>query len=297
MMIEPQVFLGDCLDLLDTIEDDSISAMISDIPYGINLDDWDVLHRNTNNALLTDQEEQGTAFKKRGKPLNGWSASDKNTGDEYEEWCRKWVAKSYPKLKSGAYALIFSSRRNIHHVINAFQKEDFIFRDIISWEKSSAHHRAQQVSKIFSKRNDTENAEMWEGWRIGNLAPMWEPILVFMKSYPIGSTLTDCIRDNEVGAMDTRVLSKNIIKSGFSKQEQKIHEAQKPIGLIETLVKLVTKENQIVLDPFLGSGTTAEACLWLNRHCVGFEKNEHYFNALSKRLEHAKKSKEMSLFL
>ena len=117
-----------------------------------------------------------------------------------------------------------------------------------------------------------ESAKKWEGWRIGNLAPLWEPILVFMKSYPLGTTLTDCIRDNQVGAMDTRVLSKNIIKAGFSKQEQKLHEAQKPLSLIESLVKLVTREDQTVLDPFLGSGTTAEACLWLNRGCVGFEK-------------------------
>lgn len=289
--------LGDCLDLLPEIEDESISAMISDIPYGINLDDWDVLHKNTNNALLTTQEGQGTAFKKRGKPLNGWCTSDKSTGQEYEEWCREWISKSYPKLKVGAYALIFSSRRNIHHVINAFQQENFIFRDIISWEKLSAHHRAQQVSKVFERRDDLESAKKWEGWRIGNLAPLWEPILVFMKSYPIGTTLTDCIRDNQVGAMDTRVLSKNIIKAGFSKQEQKLHEAQKPLSLIESLVKLVTREDQTVLDPFLGSGTTAEACLWLNRGCVGFEKNEHYFNAITKRLEEAKKTKEASLFL
>ncbi|PJF29348.1 MAG: hypothetical protein CUN52_08855 [Phototrophicales bacterium] len=43
---------GDCLDLIPQLRDDSVDCFISDIPYGINLDDWDVLHENTNSAII-----------------------------------------------------------------------------------------------------------------------------------------------------------------------------------------------------------------------------------------------------
>jgi DNA modification methylase len=47
---------------------------------------------------------------------------------------------------------------------------------------------------------------------------------------------------------------------------------------MEHLIKLFTKENSLIVDPFLGSGTTALACKNTNRKCVGFEKNQEYYN-------------------
>ncbi|MGI8554898.1 MAG: DNA methyltransferase [Pyrinomonadaceae bacterium] len=59
----------------------------------------------------------------------------------------------------------------------------------------------------------------------------------------------------------------------------------KPIELIEFLIKLTTKENQIVLDPFIGSGTTAVASQSLKRRFIGFEINQNYFKNASERLK------------
>jgi len=70
------LYHGDCLDVLPNIEAASIDLAISDIPYGISLDDWDVLHNNTNSALggqSPAQKKLGSGFKRRGKPINGWS--------------------------------------------------------------------------------------------------------------------------------------------------------------------------------------------------------------------------------
>ena len=63
-----------------------------------------------------------------------------------------------------------------------------------------------------------------------------------------------------------------------------IHPTVKPIKLIEYLIKLTTKENQLVLDPFIGSGTTAIACRNLNRRCLGIEKNKGYYIIAKQRL-------------
>ncbi len=62
------------------------------------------------------------------------------------------------------------------------------------------------------------------------------------------------------------------------------HPTVKPIKLIEYLIKLTTRENQVVLDPFLGSGTTAVACKRINRRFIGIEINEEYYNIAINRI-------------
>ena len=121
---------ADCREHLGRLEDDSIELLLSDIPYGIALDDWDVLHSNQNSALLGESPAQRgkPAFKRRGKPINGWSRSDRNIGREYEEWCRSWAQMVFPKLKNGSSVLLFGVRRTIHRAVNAFEDSGFLFR-------------------------------------------------------------------------------------------------------------------------------------------------------------------------
>lgn len=58
------------------------------------------------------------------------------------------------------------------------------------------------------------------------------------------------------------------------------HPTRKPYKMIENLVKISTNDNEIVLDPFMGSGVTSEVCKFNNRNFIGFEKNSDYFNRL-----------------
>lgn len=302
-----KITLGNCLDYLPDLDDNSIDLFLSDIPYGISLDDWDVLHNNTNSALLgkSPAQEGKSGFKRRGKPINGWSQSDRNIGLEYQEWCNDWASKTYPKMKNGSFLFVFGARRTIHRVINAFEHSGFLLKDMLAWKKPSAHHRAQRVSCVLERRGLKEEAEKWEGWRLGNLAPIWEPIAWFMKPYTIGGTITDNILENEVGAMNTGECQlngsspTNMLEFGFGKCEKRIHEAQKPLALIEYLIKLSTRENQVVLDPFMGSGTTAVAATNINRRFIGFEDNHEYYANSLDRLEMLSKNfsqKELSLF-
>jgi len=274
-----QITLGNCLDYLPKLDDKSIDLFLSDIPYGISLDDWDVLHQNTNSALLGSSPAQTgkSGFKRRGKPINGWAQSDRNIGLEYQNWCESWAKQTYPKMKDGASLFVFGARRTIHRVINAFENQGFLLKDTLVWKKKSAHHRAQRVSIVLERRGLLEEAQKWEGWRLGNLAPIWEPIAWFIKPYKIGGTITDNILENEVGAMNIEackmqgVSPTNVLEFGFRKSEKRQHEAQKPLDLIEYLIKLTTRKNQVVLDPFMGSGTTAVASQALGRQFIGFE--------------------------
>ena len=63
-----------------------------------------------------------------------------------------------------------------------------------------------------------------------------------------------------------------------------VHPTVKPLKLIEYLVKLITRRNQIVLDPFIGSGTTGMACKKLGRNYIGIEINDDYIKIAEKRI-------------
>lgn len=294
-----KITAGNCLDYLPELEDRTIDLFLSDIPYGISLDDWDVLHNNTNSALLgsSPAQEGKSGFKRRGKPINGWAQSDRNIGVEYWQWCQSWSDIIFPKMKPGAFLFVFGARRTVHHLINAFEASGFLLKDILVWKKPSAHHRAQRLSLVLEKRKLYQEAKHWEGWRLGNLAPIWEPVVWLMKPYKIGSTITDNIIAHKVGAVNTEACKingsspTNVLEFGFTKDEVRLHEAQKPLCLMEYLIRLTTREQQVVLDPFMGSGTTAVAAKGLNRRFIGFELNKEYIDISKQRLDNLAKKK------
>jgi len=285
---------GDCLEIMPTIPDGSIHLILSDIPYGIGAEDWDVLHNNTNSAFLGSspaQEKAGAIFKKRGKPLNGWSEADRKIPIEYYEWCLTWAEDWLRVLKPGASAFVFAGRRLAHRCICAFEDTGFTYKDMLAWSKQKAAHRAQRLSVVYDKRGDNNSAEKWDGWKIGNLRPTYEPILWFTKPYKIGGTIADNMLENEVGAYNEKAFlnyssnPNNIINIASDKNDKGLHPTQKPLKLMQALIELTTKENQIVLDPFCGSGTTIIAAASLERKFIGIEKDLNYFNIAKKRIK------------
>jgi len=290
-----KIINGDCRDYLDRIEPNSIDLLLSDIPYGINLDTWDVLHKNTNSALLGSSPAQNgkTGFKRRGKPINGWNEADKRMGQEYYEWCLTWTKKLFPIMKEGSSVFIFGARRTIHRAISAMEDGGFLLRDLLAWKKQNAHHRAQKISIVLERRGLDKEAQEWEGWRLGNLAPMFEPVAWFFKPYK--HTITDNLLKNKLGAMNLGGTSKyvddqtNILDFWFENGEIKYHEAQKPLSITKYLIELTTIKGQTVLDPFVGSGTTAVASKMLGRNYIGFEIDKNYVEIAQTRLDEINK--------
>lgn len=120
----------------------------------------------------------------------------------------------------------------------------------------------------------TEDAKRWEGWGTA-LKPSWEPVLVFTK-----------------GASDWKMPPVPFFycaKAGKSERNvegevENNHVTVKPLRLMMWLVSLAAPKGSLILEPFLGSGTTAAACAEEGRDFVGIERDPHYFEIASKRV-------------
>lgn len=293
-----KVTQADCLEFLPQLPEASIDCLLTDPPYGINLDQWDVLHHNTNSALLGQSPAQRgkSAFRRRGKPINGWRAADRDIPREYQAFMERFAQAAFPVLKPGASVLLFGARRTVHRAIVAMEDAGFLLRDVLAWEKPAAHHRAQRLSVVLERRGLHEEAAAWQGFRLGNLAPRWEPIAWFFKPYRL--TITDNILRHGLGAVavDSAAAlllgdgkrATNLVRCGFSAGhgdgDERVHEAQKPVRLLEFLIQLVTRTGQVVLDPFAGSGSTAVACVRAGRRFVGCERLPPFVDIAARRI-------------
>ena len=103
--------------------------------YGIGLEDWDIPHSNTNSAYggrSPAQNSGGGLFRRRGKPLNGWSEADKRIPYEYQEWCSRWSSDWLRVLKPGGTCFVFACRRYAHRCIAALEDSGFSFKDMLA---------------------------------------------------------------------------------------------------------------------------------------------------------------------
>lgn len=289
-----RVFPIDGIQAVKELDSESIHLILSDIPYGIGAEEWDVLHDNKNSALLGRSPAQlkaGAVFRRRGKPLNGWSEADRKIPLEYQQFCASFASEWLRILKPGGSAIVFAGRRLAHRCIVAFEDAGFTFKDSLAWLREAAPHRAQRLSVVFQRRGDIENAEKWTGSRVGNLRPTFEPVLWFVKPYTIGSTIADNVLAHGVGAFHEQAFLRyapapdNVLQAGFEKGESGHHIAQKPLKLMRALIELVTMEGQTVLDPFCGSGSTLVAAQQTGRAFLGFEMNPETANIAQKRLQ------------
>ena len=282
------LYNGDCLEIMKEISNDSVDIVITDVPYGISFAEWDILHSNTNSALgkASEHQTKNTSFKRRGKPINGWSKADKQIPYEYQEWCNKWSKEVFRITKEASPILIFSSRRFQHRVTNALEDNGFMIRDILIWQKDKCNAKAQRINNVLHKRGIYK--ECYENYRIGNLAPYYEPIIFAMKPYK--HTLTDRILEDKIGGLyckDDKIPS-NILYCPTNKRN-KYHETEKPVKLIEMLIEIFSiDKNHTILDFTMGSGSTGVACMNTNRKFIGIELDEKYFNIAKERMSKKK---------
>ena len=92
-------------------------------------------------------------------------------------------------------------------------------------------------------------------------------------------------KEKEFGISHMSNFPKQIIEFSNPSGKGQLHPTQKPVELLEYLIKTYTNENDLVLDNCMGSGSTGVACKNLNRNFIGIELDENYFNIAKERIE------------
>lgn len=255
MLVLNKVIHGDVLEELPRIPSNTVQAVIADPPY------YNVL-------LEQDWDTQ-------------WAQAS-----EYLEWSGVWVSECIRVLKDDGLCFIFGQLGKREHVFIHLMSQlctRYFFHDLIIWDRVVG----------YNERRDS-------------LTPAYEMILVLRKgdnpkfrkervriSYPpekVQMYLKDkrykdkAARLNHLleGKYATNILSIPSLK-GASK-EKVGHPSQKPIELVEKLIILSTDPGDIVLDPFIGSGTTAIAAKKTGRNWLGIEIRKDYCKLCERRL-------------
>ena len=214
-----------------------------------------------------------------------WDTQWKTAAD-YLAWCEAWVAESMRVLRDDGLAFIFGQLGKREHAflhLMSRLSQQHQFHDLIIWDRAVG----------YDERRDS-------------FTPQYEMVLVLRKGEKVkfnkdavripydAKTIETYLKDNRYKDMDARrahleagKFATNILRvpslKGNSK-EKCGHPSQKPINLIEKLIACATDEGDLVIDPFLGSGTTAAAAKNLNRQWLGIERDPAYIQISEQRL-------------
>lgn len=127
---------------------------------------------------------------------------------------------------------------------------------------------------------------------------VWEKPLSIINKNRFSQNLEYIVRIYDYGTalnrLDENDFYNRVKKTSPVLGTDKIHLTQKPVSLMQQFVELSSKEGDIVLDPYMGSGTTAVACHRTHRHFIGFEINADFFQKAERRIK--AEQAQMSLF-
>jgi site-specific DNA-methyltransferase (adenine-specific) len=292
-----EIVCGDCIEGLKNFPTNSIDACITDPPYNYEFigHKWnpEEIKRRTervqNSKTLVKHIPYGSGLA-GGVRNDRWYKKNAENVIDYQNWCFDWGKEVYRALKPGAYILVFNSSRTIAHVQIALEKAGFYTRDILVWKKNSGIPKGLNFSKKLEVEGE-KDFKKWEGWH-SCLRNEWEGIVMLQK--PLINNYFETVKQFGVGLLHAHDgnnigFQSNIIENikRDSREDFNIHCTIKPQDLITKLIDLILplEKSKIVLDPFMGSGTTALAAIKKGISFLGFEVNEEYCTIAKKRIE------------
>jgi site-specific DNA-methyltransferase (adenine-specific) len=298
-----QVQLGDCIAYMKQLPANSIDMVCTDPPYFL-----DGLGSDWNKESL---DQKGSSSRVGNLPKG--MKFDRNQSKKFHAFYTQVSAEIFRVLKPGGAFLSFSSPRLYHSMAWAMEEAGFEIRDMLGWIYTQAQVKAFSQDHIIDKdktKTDEEKTalkELCKDWKTPQLKPAIEPICLAVK--PIEGRYIDNFEKYGTGLMNTSEetkvgddyfpsniivtepvgnLEKVFLVSKPSKAEKgtyNTHLSVKPVALIQHLMTLFTKEGALILDPFMGSGTTALACIESNRRYMGFDINEEYIKITERRIK------------
>lgn len=231
------VIQGDCLEVMKRMDDCSVDAIVTDLPFGTTKNSWDVI------IPFDKLWEQYNRIRKKNTPIVLFGQG-------------MFTAKlmlSNPTM--WRYNLIWE-KSSVTGFLNANKQPLRSHEDIlIFYDKCAVYNPQKVVGKPHHSRG------------IGN---------------PTSTNYNHCgiTRSDPDGMKHPR----SVLHFDIVPPSKKLHPTQKPVPLLEYLIRTYTNENDTVLDSCIGSGTTAVACIRSNRKFIGIEKEEKYFKMANEEI-------------
>jgi site-specific DNA-methyltransferase (adenine-specific) len=272
------LILGNSLDKIkDKIENKSIDLILTDPPYIISRDSgMDQFHKFVQNKEEFVKTEKDWLEYKLKNPLNYLELQEDNFlrygtiyGDKYAiktkfgSWDNEftldvldqYIKLFYEKLVDGGTCIIFFDIWKLSYLKEIMEKYKFKQIRFLEWIKTNPQPRNSKINYLTNCREIA--------------------LLGIKKSNPTFNSEYD----------------NAIYKYPFPGGKDRIHPTQKSLPLFIDLVKKHSNENDVVLDPFAGSGTTCVAAKETNRQYIGIERDEKYYKLAKKRIERLHENK------
>lgn len=243
MSIDYKLYKGNCIELMSTLEDNSVDLILCDLPYNMTKLSWDCL----------------IPFDKL-----------------WEQYRRI--------IKPSGNIVLFSAGL---FTLNLIQSNIKDFRYKLIWKKnvptgmSSAKYRPMKYYEeicVFGNSQAIYNPIMKERVGVGKACYNYDHY---------------CGKNNHINldkqkrrydpdfVQPSDILEFNVVPN----RNGKLHPTQKPVELLEYLIKTYSNENDIVLDNCMGSGSTGVACMNTNRNFIGIELDDKYYNIAEERIK------------
>lgn len=327
-----QLMLGDCLEKMKEIPDGSVDMILTDPPYGTMKGaektnkygsrdsprhEWDntIEHSSmlaecnrvlrTNGALLLFSQDPYTA--KLMTDTHGNMPFSYRLTWLKDNFAFALLAKKAP-VNYTEDICVFFKKHTKHdfegfHPLRPYAKKvcEFISKgkkEIFSdmGHQGICHFMRHDSTQFNLCTNDTYN-QLIELYKINRM----EGFVEYSELKPVDRDYRDKLIERMNSASprrfnlwDGKKYKSNVLQ--YKKDRTGHHPTQKPVALMEDLIKTYTNEGETVLDFTMGSGTTGVACKNLNRRFIGIELDEEYFKIAQERIEKAQADKAMDLF-
>lgn len=245
---EHRLIQGDCLEELKKIPDESVDLVFADPPYG-----------------LAKKKGLGWAYSKHITLEEAWDIFSK---DEYFAFSLQWITECMRTLKHGGSLWVCGSFHNIYQMGFILHHLDFKINNSVVWFKPNAQPNI--TCRMF-----TESTEHLI-WAVKNHSKTkW--------TFNYEDTKHKIFDDINPKGKQTRNVW-NIPLTPRKEKGEGEHPTQKPIELLRRVILSCTKEGDLVLDPFVGSGTTSVVSKSMGRNSIGIDKEKKYLDIAKKRL-------------
>lgn len=254
-----QIIQGDCIQILETrIQEGSINLVFADPPYNLSGKQLDLANNKTGGAYYKMNE-----------------AWDTFTYDDYVTFTVNWLKACKKVLLPNGSLYVSCTQHNIGEILTEGKKAGFKLNNILTWYKTNAMPN-------ITKRIFTHSTEFVCWFVKGkNWVFNYEKVKEF-NPHKTKDGNNKQMRDFFDFIEIPIVQGKERIKGNDGRA---IHPTQKPEKLLELIIKASSNENDIVLDPFFGTGTTGKVAEQLHRKWIGIEKNVQYIVVAEERLK------------